>query len=107
MIVAFETEKLRKICEDPDVAENGLGATAATFLRARLADIRASSTTDDLIVGNPRFEGSAEEYLVIDLGGRGLMVWTPNHVTPKTDADGHTEWTRVTRIRLLRLEIHQ
>jgi proteic killer suppression protein len=107
MIVAFETEKLRAICEDPAVAAKEFGVAAATHLRGRLADMRAGTSTDDLLVGNPRFDGPLNELLIIDLGDQVQMTWTPNHVTAKTTTDGKVDWTRVTRIRLLRVEVKQ
>lgn len=54
MIVAFETVKLRRVCEDKGVAIAQLGIEVAANLRERLADIRAASTTADLLVGRPR-----------------------------------------------------
>lgn len=105
MIVAFQTEKLRAICEEPAAAAKGLGPATASDLRGRLADVRAATDTDDLLVGNPRFAGERGEYLIIDLGDRATMTWTPNHVTPRTTPTGDTDWTRVTRVRLLEIEV--
>jgi len=107
MIVAFETERLRTICEDPAVAVKALGASTAANLRGRLADIRAATKIEDLLVGRPRLSGQSDEYLIISLGEERNMVWTPNHVTARTMADGKTDWTRVTRVRLLRLEVRK
>jgi len=105
MIVAFRTEKLRAICEDPAIAAKELGSETAVHLRGRLADVLAATATGDLLVGNPRFAGDVGEYLIIDLGDMGTMTWTPNHVTSRTTPDGDTDWARVTRVQLLRIEV--
>jgi hypothetical protein len=105
MILAFETEELRTICEDPDVATTRLGAAIASQLRGRLADIRAATSISDLLVGNPRLSGSCSENLSIDLDPEVYMVWTANHVTARTQPDGHIDWSRVSRVRLLKIEV--
>lgn len=104
MLVAFQTKKLRRVCEDESVASAMLGPTVAAQLRERLADIRAASTTDDLLVGSPRVGASNSTLLTIDLGPNSHMTWTANHVTPRTNEDGDIDWSRVTRIRLLKIE---
>jgi hypothetical protein len=105
MILAFEIEELRTICEDSDFATKRFGAAVASQLRGRLADVRAAMSSADLLVGNPRFSGQRSEYLTIDLGPEEFMVWTANHVTAKLDANGQVDWTRVTRVRLLNIEV--
>ncbi len=104
MIVAFQTEKLRRVCEDESVMTAKLGTTVAALLRERLADIRAASTLDDLIVGRPRLSGDKLELLTIDLGPASQMTWTANHAPPRISQDGKMDWTRTTRIRLLKIE---
>src|SRR5689334_21611824 len=104
MIVAFETEKLRTTCEDPQVAKKELGSAAAAQLRGRLADVRAAASTADLLVSNPRFAGALDQLLLIDLGEEGHMTWTANYVTARADEDGKTDWTRVSRVKLLGIE---
>lgn len=104
MIVAFETETLRRICEDDTVATAQLGALVARALRERLSDVRAASMIDDLIVGRPRLSGSIEESLTIDLGTDARSVWAPNHVQLPVTEDGLVDWTRTTRVRLTRIE---
>lgn len=104
MIVAFQTETLRRICEDDTVATAQLGAPAASALRARLSDVRAASTIDDLFVGGPRLSGPMEELLTIDLGTHARSVWTANHVQLPMTEDGLVDWTRTTRVRLTSIE---
>lgn len=104
MIVAFQTEKLRKICEDDEVATEQLGAPVAAALRERIADLRAASRIDDLVVGRPRLSGHTGELLTLDLGPDARSVWTANHVPLRLNKDEHVDWTRTTRVRLITIE---
>jgi hypothetical protein len=104
MIVAFETKQLRTICEDPDLAETRLGPEVAHLLRGRVADIRAATRMSDLLVGNPRHNGASLELLLVDLGNEARMVWKANHVSPRTLPDGMTDWSQVSRVKLLKVE---
>ena len=101
MIVAFETETLRLMCEDPTVAVQKLGAPTAQALRERLSDVRAASSPADLFVGSPRFEGAKEEQLIIDLTPGIESVWEANHLRSRQTGDGLTDWTQVSRVRLI------
>lgn len=104
MILAFETETLRSVCEDESVASHRLGAEVAAELRARLADLRAATSTADLLVGAPRFTGPRLELLTIDLGQKSFMIWIANHVPPRHNLEGNVDWGAVIRIRLLEIE---
>lgn len=104
MIIAFQTETLRRICEDDTVATAQLGAPVARALRERLSDVRAASTIEDLFVGRPRLSGPREELLTIDLGTDARSVWTANHVQLPVTEDGLVDWTRTTRVRLTSIE---
>lgn len=104
MIVAFQSEKLRRICEDDTVATERLGAPTAGALRERLSDIRAASTIDELFVGKPRLSGAKSELLTVDLGPDARSIWTVNHVQVPMTQDNIVDWTRTTRIRLTKIE---
>lgn len=104
MIVAFQTDMLRTVCEDDSVAITKLGAPTAALLRERLSDIRAAASIDELFVGNPRLSGEKMEFLTIDLGIDARFVWTVNHVNVPINDDGKVDWTRTSRIRLVKIE---
>lgn len=104
MIIAFQTEKLRRICEDDTVATAQLGALVAGALRERLADVRAASTIDELLVGSPRLSGAKGELLTLDLGTGARSVWTANHVPARINEDGLVDWTCTTRVQLTKIE---
>lgn len=104
MILAFDTEELRTICEDDDAAESQLGAEIAEVLRTRVADLRAADTYGDLLAGRPRLVGDRNEVLRLDLARGYCMNLAPNHSAERVDDAGSLDWGRVTRIRLLGIE---
>jgi proteic killer suppression protein len=104
MIVAFQTEELRRICEDENVAEKKLGWPVASVLRERLADLRAVTSIDVLPVGRPSKTGAVGERLVFPLGSTHTMTWTANHLDPPKVDDGFVDWSRTSRIQLLAIE---
>ncbi len=103
MIVAFESEQLRAICEDESVALSNLPTEATAALRMRLADLRAVSTILELPVDAPTVSGEHSELITFDLGQGVQMVWTANHVTRPMNG-GAVNWDAVSRIRLVRFQ---
>ena len=104
--IAFETERLRRICEDPHEAEMQIGESAATQLRHRLADIQAASDIYELPAGKPDAirDGDAE-MLLIDLSDGRRAIFSPNHAENPTTNDGDIDWRRVRRLRLTEIAV--
>ncbi len=46
--LAFETKRLREICENEEIASQELGAEGAERLKHRLADLRAAGSIEEL-----------------------------------------------------------
>ena len=103
MIIAFDTKKLREICEDDAVAVKELGSPAAEALRQRLADLRAAESISDLLVGNPRTSGAENVNLTIDLTATARTIWSQNHTTPLRTPLGDIDWKRTGRVRLVEI----
>jgi hypothetical protein len=103
MIIAFESKRLREICEDQAVAVKELGSLAAEALQQRLADLRAADTISDLMVGNPRISDADGATLTITLTATAYTLWSPNHVNPPRDQAGGIDWSRTRRLRLLEI----
>lgn len=101
MILAFETEELRTLCEDDDAARSHLGDDVAHALRIRLADLRASDSIHDLLVGNPTPTGEGGSLLEVDLVDGVGMTFAPNHSHPRIADAGTTNWALIRRIRLI------
>ena len=78
--IAFETKDLRRICEQTDYAIKKLGKDISAQLRHRLADIRAASTINDLLVGNlAPIKGSKAFHMRLNLADNCYMVFCANH----------------------------
>ena len=103
--IAFDKRSLRQICESDDRAKGELGAKAAEKLKRRLADLRAAPSVKDLVAGRPReLEGSRHPHIGIDLSEGYCLVFCANHnATPRVKS-GDVDWSRVCRIKLLRIE---
>lgn len=104
MIIAFETKRLRTICEDGTVATDELGAVVANVLRERLADLRAADSIDDMIIGNATTSGPGRAILTITLTPGARTVWSPNHVHNPRCASGDIDWSQTRRVRLRSIE---
>ena len=101
--LAFESKSLRAICENDAKAKDKLGPPVAETLKHRLADLRAATSTKDLLSGLPRV-GADPQHMIVDLCNGYSMVFKANHtLNPKTETD-QVDWERVSRIKILRIE---
>ena len=101
MELAFESKELRSICEHGATAKDELGAEVAEVLRARLADLRASTSVKDLIVGNPHsveFEGTS--YFVVDICQGYQIVLKANHPENPLTGTDRIDWAKVSRVKV-------
>lgn len=104
VIIAFGSTRLREICEDPNAADAYLGTETGEALRARLADIRAAVTVEDLPVGQPSIGGHLGEELGLSLGGSARLVLRANHTRQPLNADGRVDWDKVAYVQVLGIE---
>jgi len=101
--LAFESQSLRAICEDEDRARQELDPDVAEMLKHRLADLRAAKTPKDLLAGHPRVDESGS-WMIVDLSGDSRIVFKANHVKNPIGENGELDWSRVNRIKILRIE---
>lgn len=103
--IAFDSRELRSICESEAEARRELGQDLSAALQRRLADLRASRTLDDLPVGPPReVEDQDLGHISLELGHGGRLVFAPNNPTPPTTPEGKPDLSRISRIKILRIE---
>jgi toxin HigB-1 len=101
--LAFAKKSLRQLCESETKAIRDLGVKVAGLLKRRLADLRAATSVKDLVAGRPRGRESGRE-ISIDLCQGVCIVLCANHNNiPKLET-GDTDWSRVTRVKILRIE---
>jgi hypothetical protein len=100
--LAFKNKRIRQVCESEESALRAYTADTAAHLRARLADLHAADTPEDLFVGSPVFIDGPPALIKISLGSEATMTLTPNHHpdAPRLD-DGRVHWGRVRRIQVL------
>jgi hypothetical protein len=101
--LAFATKALRHVCEKESRAVRELGATVAKNLRARLADLTAADTIADLPFQPLPLDGKSLE-LAMTLGNGYKLILAPNHAATPVLHNDALDWSRVTRIKLLRIE---
>ena len=101
MELAFASKELRSICEKEFTARAKLGVDVAEVLKRRLADLRAATSVDDLVVGKPRMlNEEPDSCLVIDLSRSHQIVLKANHPENPVTEKGRTDWTKVFRIKI-------
>ena len=105
MELAFATKSLRDICESAERATQKLGPRVSEKLKRRLADLRAAVSVSDLIAGRPHeLDGLQQRRVAVELGAGYHLIFSANHaVIPKLES-GKMDWSKVTRVKLLRIE---
>jgi hypothetical protein len=104
--LAFASLALRSICESRRRATNLLGAEAARELAQRLADLSALATAAelaDLFPNDVVHRSPSERALRLQAGHD--LVFCAGHVDVPILEDGSTDWTRVSRLRIIALEV--
>jgi proteic killer suppression protein len=103
--LAFDTKSLRDLCEKEEKARRELAPDVAQKLKHRLADLRAADSVEDLVAGRPRETESANPgYFVIDLTDGSRLAFCANHRNVPLLTSGGVDWSRVSRIKILRIE---
>jgi hypothetical protein len=101
MELAFDTEKLRLICESETEASRQLSGPVAESLHARLADIRAAGSAADLREAAHTLDGQPPARIVFTLDGGYELVCVGNHRAPALTADGLVDFTRLRRLKVV------
>jgi hypothetical protein len=105
MEVAFRTRALRDACASGELMEKRFGPEVASMLKRRLSDLRAATSVFDLVLGDPKVvPGTCGRAMSVELCGGHRLVFRANHSKNPTLPDGTTDWSRVSRIQVLRIE---
>lgn len=102
MVLAFESKRLRAICESEAEAQIELGTTVANSLKGRLADLYVATSYEELIAGSPRV--CEHGHLVIDLSDGYRIVLSCNHVKQPMNVSNHLDWSKVNRVKVLSID---
>lgn len=95
---------MRKLCESEDAANRQYGLEVARKLRARLADLLAAPNCDEIVTGNPLPTNGVSPKLAITLWKGYRMIFSVNHPQCPKRSNGNIDWSRVTRLRLVKIE---
>jgi hypothetical protein len=103
--LAFQTVKLRQICESSVSAKRSLGDPAARSLRTRLADLQASMSPAEIVnLGFAAFDTCSDIRIFIYIeGGYAVTATVNNRPEPRLE-NGQLDWKRVTRLKILSIE---
>lgn len=105
MELAFAKKSLRQLCENQAEAKRNLGIGMADKLRRRMADLRAATCVKDLVAGRPsEFEDARRQQFSVDLCEGSRIVFCANHNTIPLLKSGGVDWSRVSRVKILRIE---
>jgi plasmid maintenance system killer protein len=104
MEIRFHTEKLRKLCNDSNVALKALGQEAQVKLRRRLDDLDAAENLEAL----RHLPGHCEELksdragqLSLRLAGGLRLILVPDHEPPPVKPDGGLNWQEVKAVVII------
>jgi len=103
--LAFANKALRHICESQLTAERELGIEIAKKLRARLSDLRAASSIADLVASTTEKLDQASERMAFALSSTVRIIFCANHVKIPRTRSGEVNWQKVSRIKLLEIEV--
>ncbi|MGK7945727.1 MAG: type II toxin-antitoxin system RelE/ParE family toxin [Microcystaceae cyanobacterium] len=102
MKITFKNKKLKKLCENQDLALKQLGKPCTRKLKSRLADLNAAKSVKDLVAGRPHpLKGDGEGLFALDLAGGKRLVFEPSDDPPPLKEDLSINWAKVTAIRIV------
>jgi hypothetical protein len=100
--IAFNEKNLRTICESEIEANQAYGEQISAALRRRLADLRAASSVQDVLVGNLRSSVDGNiPCKILDLAASAQLIFCSNHPKPPMNETGEIDWANVSRIKIL------
>lgn len=67
MIISFESEEIRRLCEDESYAYGILSSEVGEKLQNRLADMESIAFLSELNIGNLRASSKGDNFYMIDL----------------------------------------
>jgi hypothetical protein len=98
MHISFVTAELRDMCCRSGVAEVKIGGAVARTLRARLAEISAASTIDELPIRPTAGDGFSN--MLFDLADGYVLRFEDGNPSKQTKNDA-TDWSKVVRVKII------
>lgn len=107
MVIIFQSDEIRKICNDNKIAAKKLGKICAGKLARRLDDLADASTLAAFrsLPGRcHELKGDLRGCLALDLHGGYRLVFRPHHTPIPQKPDGGLDWSSVTVVCILATE---
>lgn len=106
MELAFADRGFRDMCLNDTIMKQQLGVELAAQLQIRLADLAAVDYVSELLAGKPReLNGDRSDHMSLSLADNNYLVFKSGHAKPRTLASGKVDWSSVSRIKILGIEI--
>jgi len=103
--ISFDTEEVRDLCERRSIATERLGQPAALALERCLADIEATDNMIELATLLPgEVQTVSPNERKIPIGTNLMLLVRSGHAVLPELSTGETDWTRVTRLRIMAIE---
>jgi proteic killer suppression protein len=102
--LAFETRRLRTVCEEPIEAAKDYPPLVVAGLIRRVADIRAADSPLSLVAGSPSLATSGDPQVKVRLASDYILIGVANHQTCPERQDGEIDWARVRRLKIVGIE---
>ena len=104
--LAFETLAIRTLCECQSQAERAVRAQGRRPPSGAPGRYRAAESVTELVAGRPReIQGGRHRHYAVDLANGYRMVFCANHVRIPVDETYRVDWSRVTRVKILKIEV--
>ncbi|MCP8687281.1 hypothetical protein [Marinobacterium sedimentorum] len=103
--IAFDTKKLRKLCENETYADKQLGREVADMLRHRLADMDSALVVTDLVAGVPKkINYDDVSCLSLKLCNSYFIVFCSNNVNTPILSASEVDWKSIRRIKIISIK---
>jgi plasmid maintenance system killer protein len=108
MEIIFNSNKLKKICNDINLLQRRFGNNRAKKIGQRLFDINAANTLTELSTIPPirchELKGDLKGQLAVNVDEKLRIVFIPENQPIPRKKDGGLDWSRVIAIRIMTIE---
>lgn len=108
MDIEFSNAKLRKLCNSDKEMRKSFGSQIVDVLKARLDDLRAAATLEDMRHSPGRcheLSGDRRGQLALDLRGQNRLLFVPSHTPLPKNTGGGLDWKKVTVVKIIEVNI--
>lgn len=108
MIISFDSKKLEKTLSDEKALTRRYGAEQAKKIRQRMIQLQAAENLETLRtlpqVRAHELAANRAGQISLDIKQPYRLLITPDHEKLPLKEDGGLDWTRVTKVKILKVE---